>query len=77
MIVNLVNMAGEHNVPGVRSYGEIPPVGPVKVEFDPACRFRNIEKITSDDFSVERAADGTISSLTLQRLEIHFAAKLS
>lgn len=77
MIVNLINMAGEHNVPGVRSYGEIPPIGPVRVEFDPACRVRNIEKITCDEFSVERNADGTIAALTLERLNIHFAVKLS
>ena len=77
LIINLVNMAGEHNVPGVRSYGEIPPVGPVKMKISKSLNLKNIRSVTSDEMSVERDADGVILSVTLPRLEIHFAAVLS
>jgi hypothetical protein len=77
IIINLVNMAGEHNVPGVRSYGEIPSVGPVDINIGKNLKIKNIRAITPDDFSVERSADGLIASVRLQRLDIHFAAVLS
>ena len=32
LLVNLVNYAGPHNVSAVRSYGQIPPIGPLKIE---------------------------------------------
>ena len=70
-------MAGEHNVPGVRSYGEIPSVGPVRMEFSNSLNLKNIRVITADEVSVERDAGGAITSLTLPRLDIHFAAVLS
>ena len=70
-------MAGEHNVPGVRSYGEIPPVGPVDINIGKNLKIKNIRAITPDEFSVERSADGLISSVRLERLDIHFAAELS
>lgn len=34
LIINLVNMAGNHNVAGIRTYSEIPKLGPLKVSVD-------------------------------------------
>ena len=31
--INLINMAGSHNVSGVRTFGEIPVLGPLTVTF--------------------------------------------
>ena len=76
VIINIINMAGEHNVPEVRSYGEIPCVGPLKIDIAPAMGLKNICGITCDDYSVERNSDGVITTITLPRLDIHFAAKL-
>ena len=36
IFINLINMAGDHNVPTVRSYGEIPEIGPLDIAIDPA-----------------------------------------
>ncbi len=41
LLINLINVAGEHNVQPVRSYDEIPSIGPLTVSIDPSIRFRS------------------------------------
>lgn len=70
LLVNLINMAGEHNVPTVRSYNEIPQIGPLTVKFSPELKIRSVTPIPEADFTVEKN-NGFITSLTLKTLHIH------
>lgn len=68
--VNLINVGGPHDVPGVRSFGEIPPIGPFTVEADldraPAAVIREPEHLPC-----AFAWDGRTARVTVDRLEIH------
>ena len=36
LLINLINFAGSHNIPTVRSYSDIPPIGPLKIKIKTA-----------------------------------------
>ena len=72
IIINLINMAGAHNVPSVRSYNEIPPVGPVTVKIAPELKIKEVTAVPDTLYSTEQT-NGVITSITLQSLHIHAA----
>ena len=71
LLVNLVNMAGQHNVPSVRGYDEIPSLGPLTIVFAPECRFARMRLLPGNaPLDGTRLADGSWK-VTLPRLDIH------
>jgi hypothetical protein len=71
LLVNLINLAGEHNVANVRSYDEIPPIGPLTVTIAPSVSVKRIIQIPENkELAITRQADGSVS-VTVERLEIH------
>ena len=71
LLVNLINLAGEHNVANVRSYDEIPPIGPLTVTIAPSIFVKKIIQIPENkELAITRQADGNVS-VTVERLEIH------
>ncbi len=71
LLVNLINVAGEHNVANVRSYDEIPPIGPLTVTIAPSIPVKKVIQIPEDkELAVTRQADGSVS-VSVERLEIH------
>ena len=72
LLINLINMAGEHNVPTVRSYNEIPLIGPLTVKIAPELEITKVSPVTDADYSVEKDG-GIITSITLKTLHIHTA----
>lgn len=68
--INLVNMAGNHNVPGVRSYNEIPMVGPLTVTIncqdDPGEIYLELGHVRA-----EYKYDNGKAVVVIPRLEIH------
>lgn len=69
LMVNLMNVGGNHNVQGVRSFSEIPPIGPITV----SVRADQCPKVTLHPEKREMAVDyrDGIATVTLDRLEIH------
>ena len=72
IIINLINMAGEHNVPQVRSYNEVPQIGPLQLKISPALDIRSVEAVPAADFELEKS-DGKVTGITLKTLHIHTA----
>ena len=72
LLINLINMAGEHNVPTVRSYNEIPLIGPLTVKIAPELKITDVSPVTDADYSIEKEGD-IITSITLKTLHIHTA----
>ena len=71
MLVNLINVAGEHNVSNVRSYDEIPPIGPLTVTIAPSIPVQKIIQIPENkELAITRHSNGS-ASVTVERLEIH------
>jgi hypothetical protein len=76
LLVNLINVAGEHNVANVRSYDEIPPIGPLTVTIAPSIPVKKVIQIPEDkELTVTRQADGS-ASVTVERLEIHIVLQI-
>ena len=74
IFINLINMAGDHNVPTVRSYGEIPEIGPLDIAIDPALGITEVSSVTDDEFRVKK--EGTcITGITIRKLHIHSVFK--
>ena len=72
LLINLINMAGEHNVPTVRSYNEIPLIGPLTVKISSNLKIRSITPVTDTDYAIEKEGDFIIA-ITLKTLHIHTA----
>ena len=72
VIVNVINMAGEHNVPTVRSYNEVPLIGPLKIEISPELGIKTVAPVTEADYAVEET-NGVVTAITLKSLHIHTA----
>ena len=71
ILVNLINVAGEHNVANVRSYDEIPSIGPVTVTIAPSIPVQKIIQIPENkELEITRHSNGSVS-VTVERLEIH------
>ena len=71
MLVNLINVAGEHNVANVRSYDEIPSIGPLTVTIAPSIPVRKVIQIPENkELALIRHPDGSVS-VTVERLDIH------
>ena len=71
LLINLINLAGEHNVANVRSYDEIPPIGPLTVTIAPSISVQKIIQIPENkELALQRHSDGSVS-VTVERLEIH------
>lgn len=76
LLVNLINMAGEHSVSGVRSFEEIPPIGPLTVTFEPELSVAAVTQFPGGSrVAVIAGADGSVS-VTIPRLEIHTVLKI-
>jgi len=76
LLVSLINKAGEHNVKPVRSYSEIPPIGPLTVTCAPELGVINIQAIPGNrELELKQNDDGSCS-ITLERLEIHTVLKI-
>ena len=76
LFINVINMAGEHNVPTVRSYNEIPQIGPLTITLAPALGIREVTAIPGGELTVRRT-DGIVTAITLPELHIHTAVKCS
>lgn len=74
LLINIVNMAGEHNVPSVRSYNEIPQIGPLKVTLAPELGVKEVSPLPHADLTVNRT-NGIITEIILQKLHIHTVLK--
>lgn len=72
LIVNVINMAGEHNVPTCRSYNEIPMLGKLTITIDPSLGIKEVTPVTCVEYSVS-TADGIVNAITLKSLHIHAA----
>ena len=72
LIVNVINMAGEHNVPTCRSYNEIPMLGKLTITLDPSLGIKEVTPVTCVEYSVS-TADGIVNAITLKSLHIHAA----
>ena len=72
IIINLTNVAGEHNVPCCRSYDEIPLLGELKITLDASLGIKDVSAVTDVDFSIEKE-NGIVKSITLRTLHIHSA----
>ena len=75
LMVNLMNVGGNHNVAGVRSFAEIPPIGPITV----SVKAEKCPKVTLHPEKREMAVtycDG-VATVTLDRLEIHSILEFS
>ncbi|MBO7618879.1 MAG: hypothetical protein J6T06_00095 [Victivallales bacterium] len=69
--MNLINLAGEHNVANVRSYDEIPPIGPLTVTIAPSIPVKKIIQTPENkELAITRHSDGSVN-VTIERLEIH------
>lgn len=69
LMVNLINVAGNHNVAGVRSFSEIPALGPIHVSVKaPQCP-RVILHPEKQELPV--CYENGTATVTLDRLEIH------
>ena len=70
IMVNLLNMAGEHNVAGVRTFNEIPPIGPLTVTIrsrqQPAHVFWQPD---GNELALQKCDEGYCC--TIDRLNIH------
>ena len=72
VIINVINMAGEHNVPTVRSYNEVPLIGPLKIEISSELGIKSVSPVTEADYAVEET-NGVVTAITLKSLHIHTA----
>ena len=72
LIVNLINMAGEHNVPTVRSYNEVPQIGPLSIKISPELKIRSVKPVTEVEYTIEKSGE-IITEITLKTLKIHAA----
>ncbi|NMA20554.1 MAG: hypothetical protein GX927_08235 [Lentisphaerae bacterium] len=76
LLVSLINTAGEHNVKPVRSYGEIPPIGPLTVTFAPELGVKSIQAIPrNQELELKHNVDGSCT-ITIERIEIHTVLKI-
>ncbi|MBR0459179.1 MAG: hypothetical protein IJJ26_08065 [Victivallales bacterium] len=76
LLVNLINFAGEHNVPNVRSFDEIPAIGLLTIRFVPAIPVNKVTLLPENrNLPIQRNPDGS-STVTLERLEIHAALEV-
>ena len=70
LLINLVNMAGNHHVPGVRSFGEIPSIGPLTVSVK--CKEKPGEiYLEPGHRKVEYSYENGKAVLVVPRLDIH------
>lgn len=69
LMVNLINVAGNHNVSGIRSFAEIPALGPIRV----SVRAERCPKVILHPEGRELPVDykNGVATVTLDRLEIH------
>ena len=68
--INLINMAGNHNVPGVRSFGEIPPVGPLTITFE--CKNKPSEVIIEPEhIAIDHKYEAGKVVIKLDKLDVH------
>lgn len=73
VLVNLINMAGEHNVANVRSYDEIPAIGPLTVTFEAGMNVKSVTTIPEGcDLETKVLEDGR-TQVVVDRLDIHCA----
>ena len=71
LLVNLINMAGDHAVKEVRQFEEIPPIGPLTITISPAIRFSKATLVPEGKtLQAKELADGS-RQLTIDRLDIH------
>ncbi|MBO4344682.1 MAG: alpha-L-fucosidase, partial [Victivallales bacterium] len=71
LLVNLINMAGDHAVKDVRQYEEIPPIGPITISISPEVHFTKATLIPEGKvFQPLCMADGS-RQFTIDRLDIH------
>ena len=72
LLVNIVNVAGEHNVPAVRSYDEIPPIGPLTVSIASFIHFQSAT-LQPENMPLDAATDGPTGQhiLTIPCVKIH------
>ena len=76
LLVNLINMAGEHAVKEARQFEEIPPIGPIAVTISPKLRVSRITQIPEDRQIMPTIdADGT-KRIVIDKLEIHTLLRL-
>ena len=60
----------------MRSYDEIPPIGPLAVTIAPSIPVKKVIQIPEDkELTVTRQADGS-ASVTVERLEIHIVLQI-
>ena len=71
-IINVINMAGEHNVPSVRSYNEVPLIGPLTISIAPEMGITDVKSVTDADYVLEKE-NNIITAITLKSLHIHAA----
>ena len=69
-MINLLNVAGAHNVAGVRSYSEIPTLGPVKVKLRTSKKPKKVFAEPEHKRLRVKYKNG-IAEFTIDRLEIH------
>ncbi len=71
LLVNLINLAGEHQVACVRAYDEIPPLPPLTVTFSPALPPVSVLQLPENrPLELHRHPDGS-ASVTVPSLDIH------
>ena len=70
LLVQLVNMAGNHQVSGVRGYDEIPPIGPLTVKIRLARAPKSVT-LEPEHRQLEVTYENGVASVTVERLEIH------
>ena len=74
ILVNLLNRAGEHQVPAMRCYDEVPSIGPLTVTI----RDKDIKSVTQipENVSLPMTATEDGFQVTIDRLHIHTILKL-
>lgn len=71
LLVNLINLAGEHQLLNARTYDEIPPIGPLTITFSPQLNITSVRQFPENlPLPLTPAPDGRLA-VTLPRLDIH------
>ncbi len=70
LLINLVNMLGAHNTPGVRSFDEIPPLYDLEVSISSDKKPRSVKLSPENTDAEYQYRDGVIS-VKVPKLEIH------
>ncbi|MBR4222893.1 MAG: alpha-L-fucosidase [Victivallales bacterium] len=71
LLVNLINMAGDHAVKEIRQFEEIPPIGPITVTLSPKIRFNKAHLVPEEKtLQAKELANGS-HQLVIDRLDIH------